>query len=568
MGQITTAVLDARQFGCRPDGTSDNTAAIRAACAALQRMGGGRLVFPAGPRPYNFTAVPGTAIATLERLDGVVIECANGATLNDTASYTGRAQSELFKFLGCRNIVARLRVSSRPQVTLASRDVYGLFAVVFEEGCVGADIDIDMTGGLSALTIRKVYSDPMSYQSRDVRGMIRARNTFYPYQSQYGSQNVTLDIYADTCGRNFVLYGSKAQRLTIHSKNQQVSQGLGAYRGFGCEDIDLTLIDRDSTQGLAAAPFLEIGWSDSTPATHRNLRIHVDVRNPPEKPFGHLINFNKVSDGGSTLDTAGRGHVLDGFDLSGSSDYRGARDVNHFTMSGSFAAPDKIQRVRVHDLFLRGQNLLDIRLNVLQDIAVFQNVNTEHNIQTSNGSNGLVQFIGCTARNFLERDDRHEYRDSHITTGEFQGYGPNKRFIGTTLPDGTRKSGENSLKATKKLAGDLSGMNRLFTLSAVGAGVLLRLNYRLISDETASGACVEESGTVTVSAILAANGIWGSYEKPRTEDLCSVTVSLVNGDADGAHLAVACATYDNSNARAEFELEALSMVEGFTVCAA
>src|SRR5262245_33915245 len=327
---------------------TDNTAAIRAACAALQSMGGGRLVFPPGPRPYNFAGPTGNAVATLERLAGVTIECPDGATLADTTSYGGRQSAVMFALKACRDVDLGLRIVSQTAVAPSSVVGRGLWAVSLEQGCNGVHVDLDLRGCIGGLRPTKAHNDPASYISQNITGRITATGTYYPYASQFGSANVSLEIFADTCGRNFFIYGSRAQRLTIRSRNQQVTSLIMAYSGFGCEDVDIRIVDRVSTIGVSPAPHLTINWGDSTPATHRNLRIDLNLRNASRPPFGHSITFGRYSDGAGTPDATGRGHVLDGLEVTGISEQ--ASGMNHCGMESNcaFALPDAIRRVNIH----------------------------------------------------------------------------------------------------------------------------------------------------------------------------------------------------------------------------
>ena len=64
--------LDVTQFGARPDGTTDNTAAIQKAIDACSTMGGGRVLVPGGGVYKTYT---------LNLKNGVDLHIDRGATL-------------------------------------------------------------------------------------------------------------------------------------------------------------------------------------------------------------------------------------------------------------------------------------------------------------------------------------------------------------------------------------------------------------------------------------------------------------------------------------------------------
>jgi hypothetical protein len=297
-------------------------------------------------------------------------------------------------------------------------------------------------GGLGGVRLEKLPGDPQSYRSRGVRGRIRATGTYYPLNSKYSGDDAELELDVDTCGRNFFIYGVISQRLTVFSRNQQVTSLIASYQGHGCDDVDVHITDVESTIGQRAAPHLSIGWRDQIAATHRNLRLRLNIRNA-DMPFATPVIFDKLNNNDGA-DAVGRGHVLDGLDVSGMIDTRGAPGINCFGVpSGvSFVPPDAMRRVRFHDLRCTGGGNLDVRLEVLQDIATFENVRVDSgSIYTLNRTNGLVRFVRSAARNFTatqDSADNHEYYESEITLGNSQNYINNKKFYGTALPDSSK----------------------------------------------------------------------------------------------------------------------------------
>ena len=433
-------VYNLKDFGAALDGTTDDTAALQAACTAINRNRGGRLIIA---DRCKVVGVVGSSLVTFLRCNGVSIECIGDALIQDVQTYTGDQTAELFTFTACNNVDVKLRVSSQIAVTTSTANNRGLYAVVLRQGCRGVNVDLDLAGCRGGLRPTKAHDDPASYKSTSIRGRIRARGTLYPYVSQFGADDVTLELFVDVCGRNFFLYGSDAHRLTVHSKNQQSTSLIEAFNGHGCSDVDVRITDLESDDCNSAAAVVSIEWGDATVATHRNIRLNMNTKSPSVNPWGKTVEFSKASDGGGALspDRIGRGHVLDGFELTGR--IEGNTGNNNMAMAvGAFAAPDVFRRWRVHDLTsLIG--VLNCPLQTLGDIALFENVYSNSAIFTSNKTNGLVRFIRCTATEYtatMDNIDRHEYIASDITSGTNQNYSNNKRLIDTVVPNAQRRA--------------------------------------------------------------------------------------------------------------------------------
>ena len=560
------------QYGFAPgNSAAANTAALQTACTFLQNRGGGFLVIVA-PGTYNILAPIGGTLFSFSNLKGVSILAMDGVVLNDQTVYTGSQAADLFDFVACQNIAVRLKVSSQIAVAAGSLTACGLWAMTLLQGCAGIDVDLDLTGCIGGLRPSRLASDPVSYVSRTIRGKIRASGTYYPYCSQYGSDDVTLQINATMCGRPFYLYGSRGQRLDVMTKDVQVQAIIGAFMGFGNEDVFVRYFDRDSSINKPASPRLYLHWGDTTPATHRNIHLHVNFKNPSASPWGNTIGVCKFSDGGTTADSTGRGHMLDGLELTG--EMEGVAGVNHFNVdAGGFATPDVVRNIFVHDLTLIGASsaFSMTMLNVLSGVARFVCVSAQHNLYALNGTNGLVLFDGCTAANFTSGPsavDVHEYRTCIVTSGGNQSFEIAKNYNGKGLFYGAWKNGFHVVRAEQTLTGDLTGTNTLFKVPALGTGLTGRIAYHLCADISDFSAATrkETRGAKSFSATINGAGIWipqlafADEVTERVQNLASaVTFSLVSGDATGGFIKVACTNYNNVKANGVFAIEILGM---------
>ena len=568
------------QYGFAPgNSAAANTAALQTACTFLQSRGGGFLVIVA-PGTYNILAPIGGTLFTFTNLKGVSILAMDGVVLNDQTVYTGSQESDLFDFVACQNISVRMKISSQIAIAPGALNLRGLWVMTLLQGCAGVDVDLDITGCKGGLRPTKVFSEPASYVSKTIRGKIRASGTYYPYVSEFGSDDVTLQINAAMCGRPFFLYGSRSQRLDVTTRDIQVQSMIAAFNGFGNEDVFIRYFDRDSTLNQSSSPRIDLHWGDSTPATHRNIRLHLNVKNPAASPWGSTIGVYKFSDGATTPDSTGRGHVLDGFELTGEMEGPNS-SVNHFNVeAGAFAAPDVVKNIDVHDLTLTGPSSFSMTiLNVLSGTARFSNVTTPANFYIVNGTVGLVLFDGCTAANFTSTPasiDVHEYRSCVVTGGTTQSFEIGKTYSGKGLFYGAWKNGFHVVRAEQTLTGDLTGTNTLFKVAAIGSGVSGRITYRLCGDvsDFDPGTRKETHGVKSFSATLTTGGVWqadlafADDITQRTQNLASaVTFSLVNGDATGGFIKVACTNYNNVKAIGIFAIELFGMGDKTAVTA-
>jgi hypothetical protein len=433
------AVFNVKDFGAFGDGVTDDTAAIGLAVTTLQAAGGGTLRFPKGT--YNVAAVEGSALFTFTSLQGVTIE-APDATITDTHVYSGAdfTNAVLFKFIATKQISIRAKTSSQIAVTTVAGTTHprGLVAFQFTQGCKNITLDVEVVGGMMAVNPTKLFNDIDGYRSRQFRGRIVATGVYYPWAAQFSGDDSDLRIDSDTCGRSYYVYGTNNHKLHVRAKNQQATSLIWAFNGFGCRDIEVKFVDRDSDSNQTAAPRMQIGWGDSTAATHANLSFDIDVKNPSGSPWAQNIEFVKYSDGGTTPDSTGRGHVLDGFRLSGVSDMPAG--VNHIGMgAGAFAASDICRNFRVKDFTGYGSTSAfslgaASPIGQLSGRAMFENVKVGHNIYAVNGTNGEVVFVACEALNFSTATtdtDVHTLISCNASDGSVQSVLSSKTFVNT-----------------------------------------------------------------------------------------------------------------------------------------
>jgi hypothetical protein len=585
-GWTETRTHTPEEFGAVGNGSTDDTAALVAACAALQTAGGGTLKGVKG-KTYKVLATTSNTIAEFSGCNGLTLDFSE-SLINETKTYSGTESATLFKFTACNNVTVKARVTTQVAVTTSVTNVRGLIVTQFVQGCIGITLDLDVTGGLIGANPTKAFSDSATYISRQITGRIKASGCYYPFAGQFSGHNVDLKLDTDTCGRSFFIYGCNDVRIAAAVKNQQVTSLIKAYNGFGCRDVQVLMVDRDSTANQPAAPRLAIEWGDSTVATHANIAVHLDLKNPSGSPWGNTLEINKYSDGGSTPDVTGRGHVLEGFRLSGISEQVTGVSNVAAGVFGAFVSPDVCRNFSVRDFTALGTSApisfgTTSPLAVLSGRALFENVHVVHNIYAFNGANGEVTFIDCDAANFSNATtdtDVHTLINCAASDGTVQSV-VNKTLINTTITAILRNNylqgGLFRMTGSKQRSGDLTSQANLFKLPAIGTGAFFRLHYYLVFDQSDFGAGTrrEVVGVKSWTATINGSGVWtaeiavGNEVTERTLNTTPavLTVVLVNGDSTGAFVACSATNYNNANSKGTFVLDVISMTAAANVVA-
>jgi hypothetical protein len=570
--------INVRTYGAVGDGVADDTEAFEDWATAINTAGGGQALIPPGTYKVDISSV----LCAFSNLDGLTIH-AGGVVIDDTTAYS-TSEATLFRFTACKNVhVPRGMLIESERQSYSTFD--GLIGFQLLQGCYGFDVDFSMDGGQIGFQCKKASGDSATYKSSQIKVRIHADHVHYPYNGQFSGENVDVDIEAISCGRNFFIYGVSHNRINVRSVDQQVTSLIKAYSGYGCDTVDVKYTDRTSTSCVAAAPVMAVEFGDSTAAAHRNIKINVNLKNPSGAPWSNAVSFNKYSDGGTTPDSTGRGHVLDGFILSGISDNTGVSEPHVDQGQGAFASADVIRNFSIENFTGLGTSAnIQPEFPPFVGQSVWKNVTCESNINTGTGTGGKVVFVGCKAKNFTTATnvtDTHDYIGCEITDGTLQNVADNKCFVNTKVVSSVKsatsgsskaatwKTGVVMLRSVKTLSGDLTGTNNIFLIApALATGAYFRLKYFLVADAADLSVATrdETSGTKSFSATMNGSGTWEAQlavandVTERTQGTASViTVSLVNGSSAGAHIAVACTNYNASGSRGYFELEMICM---------
>jgi len=383
-------------YGAKGDG-SDDTAAFLAANAVIQAKGYGGIVLQPG-KTYAFTGKVSNPLFNLSNLNGYFIDATSGATIKDLKAYKKGENAIAFQFSNCKNIkiVGGLKLISQPYS--GNSNTTGLTWIKFLRGCNTIDADVYFSGGLHGFHFYRDYGDPLSYSSFKIKLNIKAANVYYVELHERSGNDVKTIIDAIGCGRAFFIFGGGHNiSAKITTKNGFGFLVSSDSAGNGVDNISIDYRDRNSDSNNPGAWRCGIQFYNQKPATFRNIKINLDVKNRINSPFLDTFLINKVDDTGAA-DSKGRGHKLDGLEITGISEQVNNR--KHINTSGSFASPDVISKVKIRNFKTSGIGS-DILLSfgdALADSVTIENVTGPKSMINVLHSTGKAVFIGYSSK--------------------------------------------------------------------------------------------------------------------------------------------------------------------------
>lgn len=304
----TAEVVNVRDYGARGDGTTDDTAAIRAAAASVA-SGGLRLHFPAGNYVVSSVA-DGTPLLSFTGRDGVTIDGAE-ATITNPTSYTADTVTAMFSFNACKNVKVHLKeyvgfTLPTPGTHLGYR---GASLVYLANACSGVEVKARITNARYGVLAGNYSNEALGY-SRNLRIDLQTSFCGYPI-ALYLAENVRYEIDADDSHRPVYLAGCRDVKGTARWKDLWIAPyatlltdaktGTGTSRG--CSDVEVASIDKGSTVFINNTSCAAIALSRVDPGiVYENIRVSVFTKST-DTISSRVGGFALVSSGAKELTT-------------------------------------------------------------------------------------------------------------------------------------------------------------------------------------------------------------------------------------------------------------------------
>ena len=473
------AVFNVRDFGATGDGTTDDTAAITAAAAALQANGGGTLYFPAPTVSYVICTGWTAGQQVMCRFTGL-----NGVrVIGDGAYIVGKMDATpasgvigtMFSFGGCTNIeVDGFKVYQAR--TSPCIEFGGLWFVNFDDGSKNISMPNNYLEGtyVSVGCVRHTLV-PTDYTVENLHiGNLYVKNCYYGLSFQNSGNNVVIDnLMTDDIGRSYFPYGCHHHRVRIENINQHIQSCdvlLRAGGGYGdLYDIDLSYVNRT---GNCSGSFIWILF-ENTAGLIRNIRINLDIVTTAAGPnYGVYIS----------ADTANQNHRLTGLTISG----RVEGDVTIKHPVTGLAGTDSMRGIAIRD-YVAANNTNDSTFDItrLVDSLIFENVYHATNF-----------LLTGTAPSTLK-----------ISYLNFQTVAATIPFVLSALAPSMQLT--DLTAAAKSLLVSVDANKADFLESAGAAGSLLTLdlaNNRVGVATAAPTVALDVTGAVAISSTLAVTG--------------------------------------------------------------
>lgn len=322
------AVYNVKAFGATGLGVHDDSEGIRDAAAALQHAGGGTLLFP--PGTYRVFDRQGTLVS-FTGLNGVNVT-GMGATLaiSPDRRFERNSTQNAFEFMGCSNVVVDGFRGTGPRIDYSD----GQFRGVNFVHLYGRNTNVRMPsnrlqGWMAGLVATREFASPdpvLNGTSQNIEiGVLEVTDGLYGINCANSGDGLRVNrLRCERTFRTYFVYGVRNHRVNVEGKDtfaRSVVLFTGedpSGRGIGCEDIDVTLVDRETTRATGNQDAkVVLGWNGA-PAALRDIRVRLDLEyRPGVASGGAALRIEKRARTGGGYDDADHGHVLENFTLSG-----------------------------------------------------------------------------------------------------------------------------------------------------------------------------------------------------------------------------------------------------------
>ena len=307
----SAATYNVKTYGAAGNGTTDDTASIQAAAAALQTAGGGTLFFPPGTyKIFTYgTTWTNFNLAYFHDISGINV-LAEGATIAIDPSQTfvygmSQASGYLFGFSNCTDVLVDGFIVTGPTITISQTLSYGENFVLLYPGNLNVRLPNNKVSGCLAAV--NIIRDPAYNEARTQNvwiGNLYVSNCFYAINSNFSPDNLTAEnVVTSGVTRSYVTYGTQNHRVRILSHGSySYDCVIGTSGVYGTEGIDLDYTSGTDYSG-SSTEHAHVRLSFASSSSYlRNIRIRFNIAYGSTTAGGPALRLVKDANVAQTLD--------------------------------------------------------------------------------------------------------------------------------------------------------------------------------------------------------------------------------------------------------------------------
>jgi len=391
---IKGSTFNVQDYGAAGNGTTDDTVAIQAAAAAIQTAGGGTLYFPAGT--YSVFGSTTGNLCSFTGLNGIAC-IGYGATIAVPAAKTiTTSEGVFFKFDSCTNILVDGFATNGPVLDVSNTTVKGYEFVRCVNGCKNISMPHNkVKNSLAGFITSKAVGDANTMRSQNIWiGVLDVENCWYGINGQYSGDFMQVDLLrTNTIHRSFFVYGASNLKAKILSKDHKaVDVPVTSLSGLSVVGVDIDYWSTEDSTSCGDTPKVEIGFSNETASTLRDVRINLNVAYASSGNTGGAALFITKLNNSSNPDPVDRGHILDNLRVSGT--ITGTASYNNggsiVTDTGAtWGTGDFLRNIAFENLRITGANTqsqINATFGNVQDNILFKNVYNNYDILVKNSA--------------------------------------------------------------------------------------------------------------------------------------------------------------------------------------
>lgn len=425
----------------------DETAALLLAWADLVAAGGGTLLIPCNLRIGSTDFSVGLPASPLMNATGLKgIRVISLGTITVDRAFTAGQTLNVFQFDGCEHVDTEIAYCTSQALTRDGRGAT-LVKVIGASRRIGVRGSFENMRGPLEITAAAGAAD--TARTKGVSFDVTLKNCCYGPAFQFSGDDAEGKIVADGSLRSYFIYGIRNHRVRVESKNNQSDDCIiRGYNGQGCENVDITYINKGSTTGQNAAHCVSLAPNvssiDLTPCVMRNIKldIHVEWPGAGNGGPGHAFFIEKTLND-TTADVTDRGHIIEGLDIAiHTKGQNGDNSALPIAWGGTWGTGEEFRNPKVRRLQVEG-GASSVALHgfggSLKDMLTIERIVSNVEVYIAPGANGRALVMNAKAPCLVDavgNTDAITYVNCNITAGTRVAY-QNKRYFDSVI-NGTK----------------------------------------------------------------------------------------------------------------------------------